>query len=115
MANGTGGGSFDQKVIQLPGMPEGVIGMAGVDKPGPSIRAVAVPAWRYIAVEILWHYLQVFLGLLAVDGMGLVELAPPGDAFEHLGKVAGISLAPSALALLHELYQYLGKVRASQR
>ena len=112
---GTGdGGVVTQTVAQLPGMAKGEVGLAGEDKPGPSIRTVAIPAWQFIAIEIGWVYLHTFLGLLAIDGLGLVELAPPGEAAQHLLRVAGIALAPALLSMLQELYQYLGKVRAAR-
>ena len=112
---GTGdGGVVTAHVIQLPGMPKGEVGYAGADKPGATIRTVAVRPVVYIGVEMLWLYLQTFLGLLAIDGMGLAELAPPGDAFSHLYNIAGIALAPTFLGLLKELYVYLDKVRASR-
>lgn len=113
---GTGdGGLVTTRVIQMPGMQAGPVGVAGEDKPGPSVQPIAIPAWQYILVEIAWNYLTVFFGLLAMDGMGLVDLAPPGDAFSHILRVAGISLAPAAIQLLRELYDYLGKLRAIRR
>lgn len=115
LKNGTGDGTVIQKVIQLPGMSPGLVGDAGAEKPGATIRNVAVPPLIYIGVEMLWLYLQTFLGLLAIDGMGLAELAPPGDAFSHLWNIGGIALAPTALGLLKELYDYLSDIRASRR
>jgi hypothetical protein len=112
--SGTGDGTVTTHVARLPGMAVGELGFSGQDKSGPTIRTVAVPVWQYIGVEIAWTWLNVFLGLLTVDGLGLVDLAPPGDAFSHLYHVAGIALAPAFLALLKELYDYLGKVRASR-
>ncbi len=113
--NGTGdGGIVTQTVMQLPGMPTGEVGLAGVGKTGATIRTVAVPVWKYIGVELLWIYLQTFLGLLTIDGMGLADLAPPGDAFSHLWNIGGIALAPTALGLMKELYDYLSKIRASR-
>lgn len=112
--NGTGDGTVIQKVIQLPGMAPGLVGDAGTGKPGATIRTVAVRPALFIAVEVVWLYLQTFLGLLAIDGMGLAELAPPGDAFSHLYTIGGIALAPTFLGLLKELYVYLDKVRASR-
>ena len=111
---GTGDSTVIQKVVQLPGMKTGELGTAGLDRPGPSVRTVAVPAWQYIGIEILWAYLHSFLGILAMDGMGLINLAPAGEAFQHLYTVAGVACGPSFLALLTQLYQYLGKVRASR-
>ena len=107
-------GMVTTHVPQLPGMEAGVIGDAGRDKPGATIRAIAIPAWRYIGVEVLYTFLQTFFGLLTIDGMGLAELAPPGDAFSHIYNIAGISLAPSVLSLGKELFDYLGKIRASR-
>lgn len=107
-------GIVTERVIQLPGQASGPVGFAGVDKPGPTSRVVAVNPVVYIGIEILWTYLHSFLGLLAVDGLGLAELAPPGQAFSHLWNISGIALAPAGLSLLHELYQYLGKIRAAQ-
>lgn len=113
---GTGdGGVVTTHVIKLPGMQSGEVGYAGVDKAGATIRAVAVPPALFIGIEMLWLYLQTFLGLLAIDGMGLADLAPPGDAFAHLWHIGGIALAPTLLGLLKELYDYLGKIRASRR
>lgn len=113
---GTGdGGVVTSNIIQLPGMAAGEVGYAGTNRAGATIRTVAVSPWVYIGVEMLWLYLQTFLGLLAIDGMGLAELAPPGDAFSHLWNIGGIALAPTLLGLLKELYDYLGKIRASRR
>lgn len=110
---GDGTGIVTTHVLKLPGMAAGEVGLAGVDKPGATYRNVAIPPWQFIGVEVLWNFLRVFLGLLAVDGSGVVDLAPPGDAFRHLYTIAGISLVPTALALAQELYAYLSKVRAS--
>lgn len=111
---GTGDGTVIQTIARLPGMSEGEVGLAGVDRPGPTIKTVAVPAWQYIGIEIGWSFLNNFFGLLTIDGLGLAELAAPGDAFQHLYKIAGIALAPTALMLLKELYDYFGKVRAAR-
>ena len=102
-------------VARLPGMTSGEVGIAGMDQPGPSIRTVAIPVTRFIGVEVLYSFLRSFFGLLAVDGLGLADLAPPGDAFSHLWRIAGIACAPATLALLQELYDYLGKVREVQK
>lgn len=107
-------GIVTEKVIQLPGQLSGQVGFAGVDQPGPTSRVVAVNPIMYIGVEILWTFLNSFFGLLAVDGLGLADLAPPGDAFAHLWNIAGIALAPTALSLAQELFKYLGKIRASR-
>lgn len=107
-------GIVTEKVIQLPGVDPGLVGTAGIDRPGPSTRVVAVNPFVYIGVEIAWTYLHAFLGLLAIDGLGLADLAPPGEAFTHLWHIGGLALAPTMMSLLHELYQYLGKVRAAQ-
>lgn len=115
MGTGDGTGTVTTKVAQLPGMPLGEVGLAGMDKPGATIRNVAIPAWQFIGVEVLWNFLRTFFGLLTIDGMGLVDLAPPGDAFTHLYTVAGISLAPTLLALGQELFAYLSKIRASNQ
>src|SRR5688500_85104 len=112
---GTGdGGVVTQTTIKLPGMKTGVLGLAGEDKPGPSVRTVAIAPALYIFQEMVWLYLQTFFGLLAIDGLGLAELAPAGEAFEHLYSISGMALAPTTLGLLKELYDYLGKVRASR-
>ena len=111
---GTGDGTVTNRIMALPGMSVGFVGLAGADKSGPTIRTVAVTPWVFILVEMAWLYLQTFLGLLAIDGMGLADLAPPGDAFSHLWNIGGIALAPTALGLLKESYDYLGKVRASR-
>ena len=113
---GTGdGGIVTTHVIQLPGMSKGgQVGDAGINMPGATIRVVSRPPLLFIGVELLWTFLQTFFGLLAIDGLGLADLAPPGDAFSHLYNVAGIALAPTSLALLKELYDYLGKIRASR-
>lgn len=114
MSEQTGDGIVTQKVIALPGMETGEVGFAGLNRPGATIRAVAVPAWKYILVEILWVYLTSFMSILAMDGMGLTELAPASDAFAHLLAIGELSLGPSTLMLIKELYDYLGKVRASR-
>jgi hypothetical protein len=111
---GTGDGTVTTHIAQLPGMASGELGFAGVDKPGPTVRTVAVPVVRYIAEEISYSWLRAFLGLLAVDGLGLAQLTPPSDAFMHLYRIGGIALAPAALSLAQELYAYLSKVRASR-
>ena len=111
---GTGDGTVTNRVAQLPGMQPGFLGFSGADKPGPTVRTVAVPVVQYIAVEIGWSFLHSFLGLLAIDGLGLADLAPPGDAFAHLYRIAGLSLAPTTLALTQQLYSYLNKVRAAR-
>lgn len=102
------------RIARLPGMANGELGFSGLDKPGPTIRTVAIPAWQYILIEMAWVYLNSFLGLLAVDGLGLAELTPPGTAFSHLYHVAGIALAPALLSLLKEAFDYLGRIRASR-
>lgn len=107
-------GIVTAKVIATPGTDTGTVGLAGLGEPGATFKVVAVNPILYIGVEILWTYLHSFLGLLAVDGLGLADLAPPGEAMSHLWNVGGIALAPTALSLLHELYQYLGKIRASR-
>lgn len=107
-------GIVTEHSIQLPGMESGTVGMAGVHRAGATIRVVAVNPIIYIGVEILWAYLHAFLGLLAVDGLGLADLAPASDAMGHLLKIGGIALAPAFVALLQELYQYLGKIRTSR-
>lgn len=108
-------GIVTKNVIQLPGMQPGVVGTAGMDRDGASVRVIAVNPITYIGVEILWTFLNSFFGLLAVDGLGLADLAPPGDAFAHLYNIAGIALAPTALSLAQELFKYLGKIRASRQ
>lgn len=108
-------GIVTEKSIQLPGQEPGPVGLAGVDRAGATVKVVAVPPVLYIGVEILWTYLNVFFGLLAVDGLGLAELAPPGEAMSHLWNIGGIALAPTGLALGREVYEYLGKIRASRR
>ena len=116
MGNGTGnGGIVTQTVVQLPGMAAGEVGVAGVNRAGPAIRTVAIPAWRYILIEMVWAYLHSFLGILGMDGLGLVDLAPAGSALTQLGAVASLALGPTVVALLNELYRYLGKVRAAQQ
>lgn len=107
-------GTVTSNVPKLPGMTTGEVGFAGADKPGPTIRTVAVPVWQYIGTELIWTFLHSFFGLLAVDGLGLADLAPPGDAFAHLYRIAGIAMAPTVLSLLQQLYSYLGKVRAAR-
>ncbi len=115
MPEGTGdGGIVTTHVIQLPGMAAGVVGDAGVEKAGATQRVVARSPLVYIGVEMLWLYLQTFLGLLTIDGMGLADLSPPGTAFHHLYSIGGIALAPTALGLMKELFDYLGKIRASR-
>lgn len=91
---------------------KGLIGIAGAEKPGPNVVVVAYSATRLIFVKVLYSFLHSFFGLLAIDGLGLAELAPPGEAFEHLYTIAGIALAPTTLALLQQLYQYLGRLDA---
>lgn len=113
--HGTGDGTVRHHVVQLPGMKSGSEGDAFADQPGPTIRNITIPAWQFIGVEVLWNFLRVFFGLLTVDGMGLAELAPPGDAMSHVYNIAGISLVPTLLALGQELYSYLSKVRQASQ
>ncbi len=108
-------GTVTKNVIRLPGMESGTVGTAGMDRPGASVRVIAVNPVMYIGVEILWTFLNSFFGLLAVDGLGLADLAPPGQAMSHLWNIGGIALAPTALSLAQELFKYLGKIRASRQ
>jgi hypothetical protein len=113
--NGTGDGTVTTHVAHLPGMPKGEVGLAGQDKPGSSIRVVTIPWMQYVGIEVGWVFLNSFLGILGMDGMGLVELAPAPDAFGHLVDVAQMALAPALLMLVKELYDYLGKLRISRQ
>lgn len=98
IVRGTGDGS----------MPK-VVGIAGVDTENPVIVGT-MPVWKMIGVRVLRMYLQSFIGLLGVDALKLVDLAPPGDALAHLYLVGGIALAPTAVALLHNALEFLTKI-----
>lgn len=108
-------GIVTQTIPQMPGMRTGEVGVAGNDKPGPSVRTVAIPAAMYIAQEVGFFFLQSFFGVLAADGMGLYELAPAGDAMAHIANVSSIAIGPTVLALATELFLYLKKVRAARQ
>jgi hypothetical protein len=43
-----------------------------------------------------------------------VNVAPAGEAFAHLTRIGSIALGPAAVAVLTEIYQYLGKARAAR-
>ena len=108
-------GIVTQRTIATPGTEAGTVGDAGVGRDGATIRVVAVSPVMYIGSAILGTYLDAFFGLLTIDGLGLADLAPPGEAFTHLWHIGGIALAPTLLSLGRELLKYLNKIRASQQ
>lgn len=95
-------------VRKINGAPERV-GIAGV---GTSHEVVVytMSTARILAIRVLRVWLQSFLGLLAIDGLGIADLAPPGEAFSQMLTVAGIALAPSVIALLQNLLEFLTKL-----
>jgi hypothetical protein len=103
-----------ETIAQLPGMATGELGMSGMGKSGPNVRTMVIPFWKYIGIEISWTYLHTLLGLMMIDGLGLADLAPPGEALEHIYTVGGLALAPTFFSLLNEAYRYLSKVRISR-
>lgn len=95
-------------VRKINGAPE-TVGVAGSGTPH-AVVVYTMSTARILAVRILRVWLQSFLGLLTVDGLGLVDLAPPGEAFAQMWTVAGIALAPAAVALLQNLLEFLTKL-----
>lgn len=111
----TGEGIVTQRVIQLPGQESGFGGFAGADRPGPTIKIVAIPAWRYILEGIiLYDYVNAWVGVAALDGAGqLAKLIQPGDVLTHLWYISGCALFPTAVAFAQQLLKYLQKRRAA--
>lgn len=95
-------------VRKINGAPER-LGIAGVGTTH-EVVVYTMSTIRILAIRVLRVWLQSFLGLLAIDGLGIADLAPPGQAFKQMMTVAGIALAPSAIALLQNLLEFLTKL-----
>lgn len=95
-------------VRKINGAPE-TVGIAGVGTPHEVV--VYTMSWvRILTIRVLRVWLQSFLGLLAIDGLGIADLAPPGEAFQQMWTVAGIALAPAVIALLQNALEFLTKL-----
>lgn len=75
-----------------------------------AVTVYTMSTLRILIIRVLRVYIQSFLGLLAVDGLGIAELAPAGEAWKQMLTVAGIALAPSVIALLQNLLEFLTKL-----
>lgn len=85
------------------------IGIAGVESLAP-VSVVAMSVWRMILVRVCRVYLQVFLGLLGAEGMGIIDLGPAGEAWVKLQNVALISLAPACVSLMQNALEFLTRL-----
>lgn len=106
--------TFTTKVCQLPGSPKGDLGVAGTDKPGPNVRVMAIPPWRYFLEEvILYHYVNAWLGVAALDSAGVFKDAGGslGSIWPHFRHVSEYAVALTIPALLRELNSYLNARR----
>lgn len=98
-------------VRKVNGTPE-FVGIAGVGTKH-EVVVYAMSTFRVLTIRVLRVYIQSFLGLLSVDGLGIRDLAPPGEAFDQMWVLAGIALAPAFIALLMNLLEFLTKLDVS--
>lgn len=85
---------------------------AGVDGTGDGglTTVVTMPIWQMVLVRVTRNYLQVVLGLLTADGLGVVEMAQSGDFWVHLYVAGKVALAPAAVALIQNAIEFLTKL-----
>lgn len=93
-------------VRATPESPHKFVGVAGMDTAQPVI-VTTMPIWKMVGVRVLRVYLQSFLGLLLADGTGMVELAPAGEAWQHMQAIALLATAPSFVSLCQNALEFL--------
>lgn len=108
-------GTVIKNVPQQPGMPMGLVGLAGENQPGPSVAINAVPAWKYYGAKALSPFLTVFFVLLGFDASGFIEIARQDDAWAHIWKTLIMAAAPTVLILGWELKLASDKIVAERR
>lgn len=85
------------------------IGIAGVDSTSP-VKVKGMPVWKLLLVRVSRMYLQVFLGLLSLDGLGAVEMSGPIRNWGMIEAAMVTSLIPTLVAFAQNLLEYLTKL-----
>src|SRR5262245_47107891 len=100
------------RTVIRPGADDAAVtlGLGAAVLAGPPPIVVPMPIVAMIAVRVLRVYLQTFLGLLGADGIGVIEVAPPHEAWTHLYRIGLISLAPSAVSLAQNALEFLTRL-----
>lgn len=99
----------DKTIVRQTNGITGVLGTAGVGS-SQATTVITMPAWQMVAVRVARMYVQTVLGVLTADGIGMIHLAGPGDLWGHLSNALFIGLAPSTIALLQNVLEFLTKV-----
>ncbi len=111
---GTGDGTVTQRVAPMPGMDAGILGKAGEDKPGPSIRVKVPTVLTYILLDIgLYNLVTAWIAAAAFYGAGSFERhadAPSGFT-AVLWFITEKSLVPAVVLVAKDLGVWLNKLR----
>jgi hypothetical protein len=88
-------------------------------QPGEAdVEVVNMPWWRKTLIRTIRTYLQVLVGLLLAEGIGVLDAAgltvgvPPGEFWQRFLDTAGIALAPAVIALLQNVVELLTRLDA---
>jgi hypothetical protein len=102
-----------QRIPKMPGMASGVLGLAGEDKAGPSVKVVAIPTWEYIFVDILaFAYVTGWITASAFYATGNFEQHGSGvGVLSALGDISLKAFIPAAVLAAKDLAQWLHKRR----
>jgi hypothetical protein len=96
-------------VRQTNGVKE--IGTAGLDhKEISPVHITSMPVWQLLMIRVVRIYLHAFLGLLTLDGLGVIKATGALEDWTVIGRAIVLALAPSFVALCHNALEYLTRL-----
>lgn len=87
------------------------IGVAGLDKKDvPSVLVRAMPVWQLMLVRVARMYLQAFLGLLTLDGLGVIKMTGAFEDWSLISSAMVTALAPTFISFAQNALEFLTKL-----
>lgn len=85
------------------------IGIAGINSDAP-VKVRGMPVWQLILVRITRMYLQTFLGLISLKGLGVIEMSGVIEDWTLISAALVAALAPTFIAFAQNALEFLTKI-----
>jgi hypothetical protein len=77
---------------------------------GPVIVLTPMPVWQQVGVRVVRVYLQTFLGLWSVNGLGVIDLSKVtifGEQWNAIAMLMLLAIAPAFVTLCQNALEFL--------
>jgi hypothetical protein len=103
----------DQKQFTVVRQTNGVkeVGTAGLDKENiQSVTVNAMPIWQLVLVRVMRMYIQSLLGLLTLDGLGVIKMEGVLEDWSLISSAMLTALAPTFISFMQNTLEFLTKL-----